>query len=160
MIEMMRFLDDRYHLDFMLMAAKQDYLDHLKELAAGDSRIRFVEPVAMQEISKVCNSYDIGVFLLPPVNFNYTHALPNKFFEFVQGRLAIAIGPSPEMARLVRQYDCGVVAEDFSPQTMARAIAEMSKEQIAHYKQQAGVAAAELCAENNEKLMLDLVEGR
>lgn len=160
MIEMMQFLDGRYQLDFMLMAAKQDYLNYLKQLAAGDSRIRFVDPVAMEDIPKVCHQYDVGIFLLPPVNFNYTHALPNKFFEFVQGRLAIAIGPSPEMARLVDQYDCGVVAEDFSPKAMAKAIAGLSREQIAHYKLQANKAAAELCAEHNEQLMLDLVEGQ
>ncbi len=160
MIEMMRFLDGRFQLDFMLMAAKQDYMNHLQQLASGDSRIRFVDPVAMQDIPKVCNQYDVGIFLLPPVNFNYTHALPNKFFEFLQGRLAIAIGPSPEMARLVRQYDCGVIAEDFSPQAMAKAIAGLSKQQIMHYKQQANKAAIELCGENNEQRMLDLVEGR
>ncbi len=160
MIEMMQFLGGQFHLDFMLMAAEQDYLNRLKKLASGDRRIRFVDPVAMQDISKVCNRYDIGVFLLPPVNFNYTHALPNKFFEFVQGRLAIAIGPSPEMARLVHQYDCGVVAENFSPQAMAKAIAALSRQQIMHYKQQANKAAAELCAEHNEQQLLDLVEGR
>lgn len=159
MIEMMQFLDERFRLDFMLMPDQRGYLERLKELAAADSRIRFIEPVAMQEIPKICNRYDIGVFLLPPVNFNYEHALPNKFFEFIQGRLAIAIGPSPEMSRLVRRYDCGVVADDFSPQAMARAIGGMTRERIFHCKRQAHIAAAELCAENNERLILDLVEG-
>ena len=28
--------------------------------------------------------FDVGVFLLEPVNFNYANALPNKLFEFVQ----------------------------------------------------------------------------
>ncbi len=160
MIEMMNYLDHRFTLDFMLMPSEPGYLAYLQNKAKGNARIRFIEPVPMQSLPRFLNKYDVGIFLLPPVNFNYSHALPNKFFEFIQARLAIAIGPSPEMARLVRQYDCGVVADDFSPQAMAKAIAGLSRGQITHYKQQANKAAAELCAENNEQRMLDLVEGR
>ena len=104
MIEMMQFLDSRFHLDLMLVSSDQNYLNYIRNLAAGDARIRFIEPVAMLDIPRFTNGYDIGLFLLPPVNFNYAHALPNKFFEFVQARLAVAIGPSPEMARLVELY--------------------------------------------------------
>ncbi len=160
MIEMMNYLGERFTLDLMLMPSDARYFAELKFLVAGNPRIRFIDPVPMKEISKAINHYDLGVYLLSPSNFNNTHALPNKFFEFVQGRLAVVIGPSPEMAKLVRQYDCGVVADDFSPQAMARSISGLSDEQIAHFKLQAHKAAEYLCAENNEQNILDLIEGR
>ena len=153
------FLDERFRLDFMLISSDPRYFDYLKKLASNDARIRFIEPVAMQDIPKVSNQYDIGVFLLPPVNFNYLHALPNKLFEFIQARLAVAIGPSPEMKRLVEQYDCGVVADDFSPQSLAKSLSGLTEDRICYFKQQAHQAASVLCAEHNAKTIIDLVEG-
>ena len=64
----------------------------------------------MHELPRMANDYDVGLYLLPPTNFNQRYALPNKFFEFIQGRLAIAIGPSPEMAKLVERSNAdGVI---------------------------------------------------
>jgi hypothetical protein len=31
-------------------------------------------------------------------------ALPNKFFEFIQARLAVAIWPSPEMSKITKTF--------------------------------------------------------
>jgi glycosyltransferase involved in cell wall biosynthesis len=160
MIRMMHHLDERFSLDLMLIAQSPAYLHRLVEMAHDDPRIRFLPPVEMPAISAFINSYDVGLFLLPPVNFNYAHALPNKFFEFVQARLAIAIGPSPEMQRLVETWDLGVVAEDFTAAGMARALSSLTRDRIEHFKRRADAAAAELCAERNETLLLDLVEGR
>ena len=101
MIEMMKYLDSRFTLDFMLVETDPLYMAELRVMAESDARIRFIEPVAMQDICQRLNEFDMGVYLLPPVNFNHEHALPNKFFEFIQARLAIAIGPSPEMAKLL-----------------------------------------------------------
>lgn len=159
MIDMMDYLDDRFTLDFMLVPSSKKYLDQLKVKASPNSRIRFIETVPMQEIPTACNHYDIGVFLLRPVNFNYKHALPNKLFEFVQGRLAVAIGPSPEMARLVEKYNCGVVADSFSPQDLAAKLNALTSDQIQYFKNRSHEAAKELCAEANAQIIIDLVEG-
>jgi hypothetical protein len=112
----------------------------------------------MQELVSYSNAYDIGLYLLEPSSFNNLHALPNKFFEFIQSRLAVAIGPSPEMARLVEKYDVGVVARSFSPVDMARALEHLDAERIDHFKRQADAAARELCFERSSKVLLALVE--
>ncbi|MCA6394100.1 MAG: capsular biosynthesis protein, partial [Cytophagales bacterium] len=125
MIEMMTYLDDRFTLDLMLIvpqlasAKTSNYINTLKQLAANDDRIRFLSPLRSNELVSFLNQYDIGVFLLPPVNFNYANTLPNKLFDFIQARLAIAIGPTPEMAEIVNHYDIGVVAENFTAKALA-----------------------------------------
>lgn len=159
MIRMMQFLDERFTLDFILIPGDVSYLARLKRLARNDPRIRFLPPVPMADITSNINRYDVGLFLLPPVNFNYAHALPNKFFEFVQARLAVAIGPSPEMQRLVEAYGFGIVASDFTAEAMAQALLSLSPEEIAVFKQRADAAAIDLCAERNETLLLRLIEG-
>jgi hypothetical protein len=157
MIEMMQFLEPRFRLDFMLVPSDPAYLKQLRSLAAIDSRIRFVDPVPMLDIPRFTNAYDIGIFLLPPVNFNYAHALPNKFFEFVQARLAVAIGPSPEMARLVEQYAFGVVADDFTPRCMAERLNRLTAQEIAGLKMASDIAARDLCFDRSSEVLLSEV---
>lgn len=158
MIEMMKHLDARFTLDFMLVETDAAYMAELRAMAEPDSRIRFIEPVAMQDICQRLNEFDVGVYLLPPVNFNHEHALPNKFFEFIQARLAVAIGPSPEMARLLRQYQCGVVAESFEPQALAAVVQRLDAQAVRDFKAASDVAARDLNYEHGGQLLLSEVE--
>ncbi len=161
MMMMMDHLDDRFALDLLLVASNPDdraYIEELKQRADSHPRIRMLDPIPMQELIPFSHQYDIGLFLLDPMSFSYLHALPNKFFEFLQARLAIAIGPSPEMARIVKTYDCGVVSDDFSPHSLAEQLQKLDHAKINYYKQQAHKAASELNAETNRTLLLDLVQ--
>lgn len=157
MIDLMDHLENRYELDLMLVPSHPRYVRHLQKRAAGNPRIRFKPVVPMEDIVRATHEYDLGLFLLPPANFNYLHALPNKFFEFVQARLGIAIGPSPEMATLVRRYDLGVIARDFAPASLARALNGLDRRDIDRFKRNANAAAAELCAERNADVFLAVV---
>jgi hypothetical protein len=158
MMEMMKHLDSRFHLDLFLVPNGSRYFDEVVALAAKHPRVRVMPTVPMRQLPRVLNQYDIGLFLLPPTTFGYTHALPNKFFEFIQARLAVAIGPSPEMARLVKQYGCGIVAEDFEPATLAARLNALDPDSIARYKQRSHEAAPELCFEKNAETLLAMVE--
>jgi Glycosyltransferase Family 4 len=158
MVEMMRHLDDKFTLDFMLVETDPVYMAELRDMAREDQRVRFVEPVAMPEICRRLNQYDVGIYLLPPVNFNHEHALPNKFFEFIQARLAVAIGPSPEMARIVNEYSLGVIAASFEPKALAAALDQLTDESIRAYKLAAGRAARELNYEAAGRVLLHEIE--
>lgn len=155
-IEMMKFLDKRYELNLMIIG-QDSYINKLKNLARGFENIKFLPPVETREIPRFTNQFDIGLFLLPPTNTNYQYALPNKFFEYIQARLAIAIGPSVEMSRVVKKYDLGVVADDFTPQSMAKTVEGMSVEKINYYKSQSHKYAYELSADSNREKFLEMV---
>lgn len=163
MIEMMRHLDDRFTLDLILLkpgfasSATAGYIDQLKHTAQGDARIRILDPVPITEVVKTVNAYDIGVFLLPPINFNYENTLPNKLFDFIQGRLGVAIGPTPEMAEIVNQYGNGVVADDFTPEALAKKLMLLKAEDITTFKERSAVAARDFNAEKNATVILRLV---
>jgi hypothetical protein len=147
--EMMNYLNDNYELHFMLVPTEADYLEELKEKFSHNPRIRFVDPVSVSRIPEVCNTYDIGIFILPPVNFNWLNALPNKLFEYVQGRLCLAVSPNPDMKAMVEKYKLGVVADDYSPQSMAAKIAQLDKVGIDEFKRNSNTNAKELSAEQN-----------
>jgi len=158
MIEMMKHLDERFTLDFMLVETDAAYMAELRVKAQPCERVRFIEPVAMQDICRRLNGFDVGVYLLPPVNFNHQHALPNKFFEFIQARLAVAIGPSPEMAALVRRYECGVIAESFDAGALADTIRKLDRQTVERLKTASDRAARELNYEQGGQLLLSEVE--
>ncbi len=163
MIEMMNYLDDRFTLDLMLLTPSiankktRSYLDSLKTLIKDNPRIKIVSPVKSYEVVNFIHPYDMGIFLLPPINFNYANTLPNKLFDFIQARLAIGIGPTPEMASLVNTHHLGVVANDFTPQSLAKKINSLSAVEIYYFKKQADKAALELSAEKNKVILNDLV---
>ena len=158
MIYLMNLLDERFTLDFMLVANDNKYLNKLKKLASNQSKIKFRAPVPMPEISKTISQYDIGLYLLDSGGFNNRMALPNKLFEYIQGRLAVAIWPSPEMARIVKQYNCGVVSDEFTIESMAEVLNNLSTEDIQRFKQKSHQAASTLCAETNRQILLEKVQ--
>jgi hypothetical protein len=149
MIGMMDFVDDRYELDLMLVFRKEEYRLELEKSIGLRKNVRLIPPVATDEIIPFIARYDIGVYLLEPTNFNNKHALPNKFFEFIQARLAIAIGPSPEMVKIVSNYKLGKISPDFEAQSLANTLNSMSREEIIGFKQNSNEAAQVFNAKYN-----------
>jgi len=158
MIRLLDLLDDRFTLDLMLIPSDPDYLRQLQGLAASRPRVRFVAPVPMPGIAAAINDYDIGLYILPPSSLNHQLALPNKLFEFIQARLAVAIGPSGEMARIVTSHGCGVVGRSFSLPDMAAALGALTAGDVTRYKEAADRAATELCWEVEGRVIRDEVQ--
>lgn len=158
MIYMMDHLQDRFELKLMLMASDPAYLEELKLLAKGKA-VEFLDPVPTTEISAFINRFDLGLFILEPVNFNYANALPNKFFEFIQARLAIAIGPSPEMKKILLAEGNGVVTQTFEEREMAEVLNSLSNESIQEMKAKSHEIAWKYSNHQNEKVMEELLQG-
>jgi hypothetical protein len=158
MIDAMRDLPaEQYELYLMLVKDKQNYIDQLIERAKPYKNVFFIPPVPAREVATFTNQFDIGMYILAPVNFNHIHALPNKFFQFVQARLCLAIAPSIEMATLIKQHNLGVVADSFESADMARAIASISRDQIMAYKYQVHAKAEQLSKSTDDFKYLQMI---
>ena len=161
MFEMMDLLDARFTLDLMLMTpihrSNIIYLEKLKEHAKNNPRIQFVPPVPTDKIVPTLNQYDLGIIVIPPINFNYQNTLPNKFFECIQARIALAIGPIPEMKKITEKFDIGVVSKDFTAASLAQKIQLLTAEKINDFKNNTTKAAQELNAEKNEIVFSKLI---
>lgn len=155
MIDLVNFLPTEFSIDFMLMPIDNNYYNEL--LLLQNDRVKFIKVVEMNEIVKSINKYDIGLFFLSESNFNYKYCLPNKFFEFIQAKLCIAISPNPEMKSIVEHYKIGIVSEDYDIKSFADKIKELRPEKIRLYKEQTIKAANELSLENfKEKLVEEI----
>lgn len=121
-------------LDLYLMGGDSALMTQLKHLAGDDARIRFRDPVPYTELVTTLNTYDVGLSIFPPTTFNLAWCLPNKFFDFVQARLGVIVGPSPEMARFVDEYGIGLVLPDFDASSLAAALDALTADQVTAWK--------------------------
>lgn len=144
-------------LDFYLTGSDEAYLASLRERAAAVPGVTVHPGVPYTELLATMNRYDVGIYLLPPVNFNNEWALPNKFFDFVQARLALVFGPSKEMARIIRERGLGVVTQDFTAQSLAQALDALTPAEVDGYKRASHAAARDLSAEEQVRVWDDAV---
>jgi hypothetical protein len=135
-------------LDLFLMANDTIYLAQLKELAGslGD-RVTIRDPLPQRDLVKALNAFDVGIHVLPATSFNNTNALPNKFFDYVQARLGLIIGPSPEMVRILDEYRFGAVTEGFTAADVERVVNSLTSKRVTEWKRHADEAATTLSSE-------------
>ncbi len=146
-------------LDLYLVGMPHDptYLEELTALAEDFSNVSIHPPVAFSEIPVMLSDYDLGLFVLPPTCFNYLHALPNKFFEFVQSGLPVIVGPSPEMAVLVKKYQIGLVLHDWEAESLRDGLDSLSLKEVENWQMNVCSAAKDLNGEGSMAVVRDLV---
>ncbi len=155
-VEAVRSLGDSFVLDLVL-ARDNGYRRRLEAMVVGDRQCRVLPPVPTAKVIPFANAYDVGVFLLPARFPNQVHVLPNKLFDYIQARLAVAIGPSPEMARVVTDWECGVISESFTTESFATALGGLTVERVEQMKLGADRAAQVLNADSNRDTVVALV---
>ena len=150
LIEAMYKIEERFSLHLMLVGPAAE-INKLKRKAAPlGQRVVFREPVAVQDVAAALNRYDLEVIFFPPVTENLRHALPNKLFQAIQGRLGIVIGESPDMAEVLSTYGNGVVARGWAADNLASAINALDAQAVEQLKKRSGPAAESLNS-GNEK---------
>jgi hypothetical protein len=158
LIEAVAPLGARLTLDLMLAPGSPSYIRRLERLAEPLRHVSIHDPVPYDELVSTVNRYDVGVHLIPPGTTHDYYALPNKVFEFIQGRVALAVSPSPEMRNLVDEFKLGVVSDEPSAIAFRAALAGLDRENVMAFKRASHRAADVLNAENNRKLLLAIVE--
>lgn len=74
-------------------------------------------------------------------NPNAKYSAPNKLFEGLAAGKIIITGDFGEIGRIVREYKCGIVLQDYSKENITRAISGLQDEQarqLAHYAKEIG----------------------
>ncbi len=122
-------------LTLLLTPNTPSYVARLNELAARlGPRIRMLPPVPHEDLLETLNTFDVGIHVLPATVTNQALALPNKFFDFVQARLGVIVGPTPGMARLIERHQIGAVTESFEVDGIRRALDALTPEAVDGWK--------------------------
>jgi hypothetical protein len=79
--------------------------------------------------------------------------LPNKFFEAVQGRLAVISGPSPELVRHIDQLANGLYLEEWGAKRLSKTLRSIDRLRVEEMRLKSHEAAAFLNSKSEgEKL--------
>lgn len=146
-------LDDRFRLDLFLVPSQRGVIDDLRRRASQCVRIRILDPIQHVLLVDETNSYDIAILLFPPINPNLATALPNKFFEAVQARLAVVVGPGSEMSNIVLQHGVGFVTEGYTAEALANCLRDLTFEALIEAKVATQAAAKTLSFENESETL-------
>jgi glycosyltransferase involved in cell wall biosynthesis len=159
-LQAMRTLPERFSMTFMLMPNPTVTAKLLAEIDAHPARdrIRIVPPAPMREIAQKINEFDLEIIFYRPLEHNLLYALPNKFFESVQGRLGVVIGESPAMAEIVREHGFGIVVPGFEASDLAAALNNLTAEDVGELKSAADRAAHRLNAETEGRAFIAAID--
>lgn len=155
-IELCTLLDERFCIDFIFTGGEERFrrkiLARLEELQQTTA-VRVLPAVKLEEIVPFGNAYDIGLIYIPEHNHNLCATLPNKFFEYIQSRLALLLPPIPSLVPFVERYGNGIVAKDFRIHSLALALKNLSADELQRLKHASHLASQELHLGKNTQIV-------
>ncbi len=146
-----------FEFSLILVPTEIEYYNELVRKYSDNENIVFNNPVSVKQIASEINKYDIGIFYLEPVNYNWLQALPNKLFEFIQARLAIIVSPNPAMKKIVEEHNLGWVTKEFSVDSLINTLKEVTSQKVAEYKLNSHKSAELLSSQAAKEKMLNSV---
>ena len=131
--------------------------ERVKELQL-ENRVRFVSRVTPEMLFNYTYLSDIGIALDRDLSLNLRFSLPNKLFEYIKAGTPMVVSNLIERARIVKQYQVGLIVEDFQAETIAEKINRLvnNKQLYEEMKANCKVAAEDLCWENEEKVLEEI----
>ena len=105
--------------------AEAGYLGELRALASElgvEDRVRFAEPVPVEEVLDWAAGADVGIVPFRATSLNQYYSLPNKLFDYVSASLPVVAGDLPELARMVDERRLGTTFDPEDPAALAAAI--------------------------------------
>lgn len=98
-------------------------LRRLADQLSLDDCVRFLRPCAPETVVRAASAHDVGVVAIKANCLNNRLSMPNKVFTYLGAGLAIlTTEETPEIAGLVREHQCGVVARAWSADCLAEAL--------------------------------------
>jgi hypothetical protein len=131
-IDMVPMLDSRFFLNFVLVSFSASYTAYIKKKAQkiAPNRVIFWDPLPPSQLVRGISKFDIGLPAMRATSLNNLYGIPNKFYEYLNAGLAMAISPLPTMQKLIEENELGIVAAGQSPQEMGAALNTLTADKI------------------------------
>ncbi|MBT2485398.1 MULTISPECIES: glycosyltransferase family 1 protein [unclassified Microbacterium] len=145
-------------LTLHLMPNDRAYIEQLRARAAQLPNVQVLDAVPHDALIETLAQHDVGIHILPATSTNHRLALPNKFFDFVQARLGVIVGPTAAMAGMTERHGFGAVTEGFAARDVADVLDDLTPETVAAWKTAAHAAAGEMSAEHQVGTWVEAVD--
>lgn len=143
-------------------ARDAQYFEFLKRRikdAGLEDRIYFHQSVNLSELCNYVAAADFSIILSQKELRNLYYSLPNKFFENIQSMTPMITSDIPEMGKLIKQYNIGILVDDDKQEEIIRAINRMKKDHVLYqnFKENLVKAKSDLCWENERNKVIDMI---
>lgn len=139
-----------------------DAVPLLKKMVAEknlESKVVFKGKVPLSELKQLTKKGVIGFSLDKNTNINYQFSLPNKLFDYFQAQCAVVVSPLVEVAKIVDEYQAGVVLDEVSPKAISQVVNSIlsNPEKLDNMRLGAIQAAKKLNWEEEKRMFYDFM---
>lgn len=123
-----------------------------------DKKVIVKNKMPYAELMQYTLNSDFGLSMDKDTNINYRFSLPNKLFDYIQAGLPILGSDLPELARIIRDYDIGVIFERHNPQEIGNIMTGMMTDKDAQHVWRRNLkrASEELCWEKESQVLKEI----
>ncbi len=126
----------------------------IREAATKSPSIRYCPAVPPSELLEYTVDADVGLSLIEDSCLSYRYCLPNKLFEYTMAGLPVVCSDLPEMAKIVRRFNCGEVIDKPAPLPLRAAIARLLAADKAQLAANLDRLSEQLCWGTQEEVMI------
>ena len=122
-----------------------------------NDRVYFHSAVPISELKAYVAAADIGLILSDAPTKSYYYGLPNKFFENIQAKTPVIVTALPEMERIVKEYDIGLVCPIGDIKKARELVSELigNPNLYQQFKMNLNIAQNELCWEQEKGRLVE-----
>jgi len=156
-----RNLKPEIHLVFLGRGRMEKALKDLAQAEALEGRVHFLPPLLPEELTGAMKEADLAsVMMKVEGSLNNLYSLPNKLFEAIAAGIPVVASDLPEIAKVVRSYEIGLLCNAEDPEEIARAIEEaLSPDRYASFKGNLKRAQQELNWGRESQKLVNLYQG-
>jgi len=141
----------------LLIVGNGDVVPRLKEMVNNmnlSGKVIFIPKQSPEKLSSYTHISEIGISLDKDTNLNYRYSLPNKIFDYIQAGIPILASDLPEIKKIVKEMDLGIICKNHKPDEIANNINIMLENNFKESKKsQLNKAADELTWESQEHIL-------
>lgn len=147
---------DGVHLVLVGGGHQEPSLRRQADASGAATRIHFYGHVPLADVPAITAAADVGMQVLRNTCFNHWSTDSNKLFEYAQAGIAVVASDFPEIRRIVREYDIGVLVDPHSVEAIATALIRLRDDanRLTDLKKNARCAAAHLTWETEAPALL------
>jgi glycosyltransferase involved in cell wall biosynthesis len=112
----------------LLIVGSGDLIPALREKVLKlniSENVKFIPKAPWEVMMKYTKAADAGISLDKDTNINYRFSLPNKLFDYISAGIPAIVSDLPEVSKIVKQYNCGIIIPKVSPEGIINAIREL-----------------------------------
>jgi glycosyltransferase involved in cell wall biosynthesis len=146
----------------LLIVGSGDVIEQLKHMRAElglQEKVIITGKVPYELLAQYTRLADLGLSLDKDTNLNYRYSLPNKLFDYIHAGVPVFVSNLVEIARIVKHYKIGFVADNHDPNYMAEEINAIFQkpEQLELWKANLKKAQMDLSWEKEEETLIGII---